>query len=60
MDRLERILEKMATAAPPTVNVNVVMPDAKKRKSAPDTPLNDDENKGDPVETTGYPRPYTS
>lgn len=59
MDLMEKMLER--TATPPNINVNVVLPDGKRKKaSEPDKPLNDEENKGSPVESTGYPRPYTS
>lgn len=61
MDRLERILEKMATQAPPTVNVNVVLPDSKKRKQTdPDAAINDPANDGSPVGPSQQPHPYVS
>jgi hypothetical protein len=54
MEKMLAILERLGNAQP-VVNVNIQMPDGKKRKAvqSPETEQKD-------FETGGYPRPYVS
>ena len=62
LDRLEMLLSRMATQAPPVINVNVSLGDllAKKKKQDSGALNSPETQQPDMPEPGGMPRPYVS
>lgn len=58
MDMLEKLLERQSS--PPAINVNVVLPDGKRKRAEPDKALNDEANVDQVDRPQSYPRKYIS